>query len=71
MLVNIFLLISGIWGIWYCLKYRSRAGIDTFFDYASPTTHPTAHVFVIGLRLLIFGLCAAVGSYRLLFGIVN
>jgi hypothetical protein len=38
---------------------------------ASSVRNPWAYRFVVGVRLLVFGLRAAVGGYRLVFGIVD
>lgn len=71
MLVNLALTALGIWGCYYTWTARSKSGGSPFFDMASSVRNPLAYKFAIGLRLVSFGLCAAVGGYRAMAGITD
>jgi len=71
MLVNLLILALGAWGLHYTWTRRKKAGSSLFFDLASPVRHPKFYLFAVGLRLVIFGLCFGVASYRLVFGITD
>ena len=71
MTTNLILLLLGAWGVHYTWTRRARAGSSLFLDLASPVRHPKMYAFAIGLRLVIFGTCLAVGVYGMLFEIVN
>ena len=46
-----------------------QAGGSLFFDVASPSRHPLAYRFAVGLSLVVFGACLLIGGYRLIFGV--
>ncbi|MBZ8140634.1 hypothetical protein CLD22_12070 [Rubrivivax gelatinosus] len=71
MWVNLALLAGGAWGLHHTWTRRQQSGGSLFFDMASSVRNPWAYRFAVAVRLLIFGLCAAVGGYRLVFGLVD
>lgn len=68
---NILLLALGAWGLYYTWTRRSKAGSSLFFDLASPVRYPKTFIFVIALRLFVFGLCFSVAAYRIIFGLTE
>lgn len=71
MIVNIAILLLGVWGTHYTWTGRKKSGGSLFFDMASSVRNPFAYRFAVGLRLFIFGLCVCVSLYRIVFGIVT
>lgn len=69
MWVNLALLAVGAWGLHHTWTRRHQSGGSLFFDMASSVRTLRAYRFALGVRLVVFGLCAAVGGYRLVFGI--
>lgn len=71
MLANIIITALGAWGVWYTWTRRHQSGGSLFFDMASSVRNPIFYRFAITLRLTVFGACLLIGSYRLLFGIID
>jgi hypothetical protein len=72
MLVNLIVLLGGIWGFHFTWKQRHKSGCTFFLaPSVSSIKNPIAFKFILYVHFVIYGLCIIAGAYRLVFGITT